>query len=149
MACLAQNRSGMSQFQQEELIWILPENCISCQPISFFLICFFGLCWIFIAACRLSLVGAGGGYSSWCLSLGAALVEERRLLGARAAVVVACELSSCGSHPPRALAQQLLCTGLVATGNLGSSGPGIEPMLLRWQVDSLPLSHQRSPQLDF
>ena len=44
-------------------------------------------------------------------------------------------LSSCDTRA------QLLC------GMWGPPGPGIEPMLLRWQADSLPLSHLGSPAL--
>ena len=42
----------------------------------------FWLCWVFVAACRLSLVAARGGYSSlWCSGFprGASLAEERKL----------------------------------------------------------------------
>ena len=50
-----------------------------------------------------------------CLCCGA------RVLGARASVVVACGLRSCGLWTSRAQAQQLWLTGLVAPRHVGSS----------------------------
>ena len=72
---------------------------------------YFWLCWVFIAAHRLSLVAASRGYSSlWCagFSLRWLLLCGARALGARASVVVARGLSSCGS---RALERRLSSCG--------------------------------------
>ena len=58
------------------------------------------LCWVLVAAHGLSLVAASGGYSSLrCagFSLRCLLCCGAQALGARASVVVACRLSSCGS----------------------------------------------------
>ena len=57
--------------------------------------------WVFVAVRGFSLVVASGGYSllqctgfsSWCLLL----LRRAQALGVQASVVVACELSSCGS----------------------------------------------------
>ena len=50
----------------------------------------------------------------------------------------------------RAQAQQLQHTGLIAPQHVGSSrNQESNPRLLHWQADSLPLSHQGSPKLDF
>ena len=63
----------------------------------------FWLCWVFVAACRLSPVAASWGYSSlWYI--GFSLVRwyggfsccRARALGMRASVVAARGLSSCG-----------------------------------------------------
>ena len=62
---------------------------------------YFWLHWVFIAACRLSLVAASGGYSLlWCVgfSLWWLLFCGAWALGTRASVVVALGLSSCSSQ---------------------------------------------------
>ena len=93
------------------------------QGFFFFLFSFFfWLHWVFVAAHRLSLVVASGGYSS----LRCAGFSQRWLLiaehagfsscGARASVVVACRLSSCGTRA------QLL------HGMWDLPGPGLEPV---------------------
>ena len=67
---------------------------------------YFWLCWVFVAARRLSLVAASGGYSLlWCAGFSCC---GARALGARASVVVARGLSSCGS---RALERRLSSCG--------------------------------------
>ena len=64
-------------------------------------ILFGGLQWVFIAACRLSLIAASRGYSlvALCGLLIAmtSLVAEHELQSVQASVVVACGLSHCGS----------------------------------------------------
>ena len=105
---------------------------------------FFWLCWVFVAACGLSLVAASGGYSSlrcvgssllWLLLLqstgprvcGLQQLQHAGLVvvvcgfqGTRASVVVAWDpqLWLAGS---REQAQQLWHTGLVAPRHVGSS----------------------------
>ena len=77
----------------------------------YFILFYFWLCWVFIAACGLSLVAASRGYSSlWCagFSLQWLLLLGAWALGAQASVVVACGLSSCGS---RALERRLSSCG--------------------------------------
>ena len=61
---------------------------------------YFWLCWVFIAACRLSLVAASGGYSSLqCSGFSLRWVLLLRSIGSRhtGSVVAVCRLSSCGS----------------------------------------------------
>ena len=61
------------------------------SPVLFFLILFiyFWLCWVFVAECRLSLVGTGWSYPRVCRLLIAVafLVVEHGLQGARVSVV--------------------------------------------------------------
>ena len=67
--------------------------------------------WVFVAAHRLSLLAASGGYSSWrcvCFSCGGFSYCGARALGAQASLVVARGLSSCGS---RALEHRLSSCG--------------------------------------
>ena len=68
---------------------------------KFILFIYFWLCQVFIAVHGLSLVVASRGYSSlWCKAshCGGFSCCRARALGARASVVVACGLSSCGSQ---------------------------------------------------
>lgn len=58
------------------------------------------MCLVFVAACRLSLVAASGGYSvavQDLLTAVTSLVVEHGLWGGRAALAVSCGLSSPGS----------------------------------------------------
>ena len=80
----------------------------------FFSFIYLWLRWVFVAACGLSLAAASGGYSllrctgfllRWLLLCGACA------LGARASVVVAHRLSSCGSW---ALERRLSSCGTLA-----------------------------------
>ena len=66
----------------------------------FIYLLFFWLGWVFIAACRLSLVAARGAILLWCVgfSLQWLLLLWTWALGTRASVVVAHGLSSCGSQ---------------------------------------------------
>ena len=67
----------------------------------FYLFVCFWLCWVFVAAHRLSLVATNGGYSSLqCVGFS---LRRRLLLWStgsrgRASVVAACRLSSCGTR---------------------------------------------------
>ena len=98
---------------------------------------FFWLHWVFIAACRLSLVAASGGTlccGAWASHCSGFSCCRARALGMRASVVVACGLSSCGS---RALELRLSNCGAQAyllRGMWDLPGPGLKP--LYWQVDS-------------
>ena len=77
----------------------------------FFYIIYFWLCWVLVAASRLSLVAAGGGYSSCSV-----------------------RASHCGgSCGPKA--QQLGHSGLVGLWHVGSSQTRDQ---LHWQADSFP-----------
>ena len=92
---------------------------------------YFWLCWVFVAACGLSLVVASGGYSCCCAQAshcGGFSCCGARALGTRASVVVAHGLSSCGS---RALERRLSSCGAWAQllrGMWDLPGPGLEPV---------------------
>ena len=81
-----------------------------------YLFIYFWLCWVFLAARRLSLVAASGGYSS--LRWAGFSLRWLLLLGARALGTWAQQLWLVGS---RAQAQQLWHTGFVAPWHMGSS----------------------------
>ena len=129
----------------EDFFLLLYEDfCASLSEIDlwFFkiiLFIYFWLNWVFAAAHRLSLVAMSGVYS---------LVVGHVLLFAVAsrAQTLACKgFSSCG---PQALEHRLNSCGAQAwllCGMWDLPGPGIEPCLLPWQADSLPLSHQGNP----
>ena len=80
----------------------------------------------------------------------ASLIAEHGLGGARTSVVVAHGPNSCSY---RALEHRLnTCSaqGLSCSPAYGIfPDQGLNPGLLRWQADSLPLSHQGSPRLLF
>ena len=92
---------------------------------------FLWLRWVLVAACRLSLVGVGGGYSSLrCMgfSCGGFSCCRAWALGVWASVVVERGLSSCGS---RALVRRLSSCGLWASllrGMWDLPGPGLKPV---------------------
>ena len=91
---------------------------------TFYLFIYFWLCWVFIAACGLSLVAASGGYSSlWCMGFSFWWLLLLWSTGSRHM-----GFSSCGTWAQqlwltgsRVQAQQLWCTGLVAPWHVGSS----------------------------
>ena len=67
----------------------------------YYFLIYFWLCWVSIAVRRLSLVAVSRGYSSLrcpSFSLRWILLLRTQALGARASVVVAHGLSSCGSR---------------------------------------------------
>ena len=82
------------------------------------------LCWVFIAACGLSLVAASGGYSSLrCMGCSLRWLLLLQSTGSRRV-----GFSSCGTWAQQlwlpgsgAQTQQLWCTGLVALWHVGSS----------------------------
>ena len=72
----------------------------------------YGWCWVFVAACGLSLVAMSGGYSSLrCADSSLRWLLLQRSTGSRRT-----GFSSCGTQ-----AQQLWRTGLVALRHVGSS----------------------------
>ena len=105
----------------------------------------FRLCWVFIAACGLSPRCGGRGYLSCSAraSHGAGCSCSQSTLRIKVgSVVVAARLEhrlgSCGT--------QLVCS--TACGIF--TDQGLNPYLLHWQADSLPLSRQgRSPVCGF
>ena len=99
-----------------------------------YLFIYFRLCWVFIAVCQLSLVAASRGYSS-LQRLGFSLMWL--LLWSTGSGV--CKASSC----------RLQSTGSVVVVH-GLSGifldQGLNPCLLHWQADSLPLEPAGKPR---
>ena len=102
---------------------------------------YFWLRWVFIAACRLSLVAVSGSYSLLpCVGFSLEWLLLLRSTGSRLAgsVVVPPRLQSTGSV-------------VVAPGLSCSAACGIfpdqdsNPCPLHWQADSSPLLHQGSP----
>ena len=80
------------------------------------------------------------------LLISVAFLAEHGLSGLWALVFVACRLSSCDSH---ALDHGLSSRGSGAWllwGMWDLPGSEIEPCVLHWQVDPLPLSHEGSPR---
>ena len=84
------------------LVWLCSKLFIWCHfsNILFYLFYFiFWLCWVFIAACGLSLVAASRGYSLlWCTGFSSLwlLLCWAPALGAQAPVAAARGLSNCG-----------------------------------------------------
>ena len=123
---------------------------------KFYLFIYFGLCRVFIVACRLSLVAASGGYSSLqCAGFSFWWLLLLRSTGSRRA-----GFSSCGSR-----AQQLWLTGSRAQAQQlwppaqllrDPPGPGLEPRVPcigRWILNhcttreapiQFVLNHERS-----
>ena len=89
---------------------------------------YFWLCWVFTAAQAPVWASLGGGFSC-CRTLA---------LGAWASVVVALRLENTGSA---AVVHGLRCSAACEI----FPDQGLNLCLLHWQTDSLPLSHQRSP----
>ena len=79
----------------------------------------------------------------------ASLVVELGLQGTRASVVVTCGLSTCMSQP---LEHRFSSRGTQASCSAACGvflSQGLNPCLLHWQADALPLSHWGSPPLLF
>ena len=74
----------------------------------------------------------------------ASLIVGHRLCGSRASIVAVCRLSNCTSWT---LEHRFSSygTGAYPTARGIVLDQGSKPCLLHWQVDSLPLSHHRSP----
>ena len=82
------------------VIYILPHKNIFLF-LNIYLFIYFWLCWVFVAACGLSLVAARGVYSSLrCVGFSLLWLLLLRSTGSstQASVVVARGLSSCGSR---------------------------------------------------
>ena len=96
-----------------------------CVCFFFKFLLFIWLCWVFVAARRLSLVAVSGGYSLLAVCglpiAVASLVLEHRFWGSWASIVVTCGLSSCWLLSSRAQTQQLWYMGLVVPWHVGSS----------------------------
>ena len=101
----------------------------------------FWLCWVFVAAQGLSLITVSGGYSLVgvlrLLIEVASLAVEHGLQGTRASVVAFPRLQSTGSI---VVAHGRSC--FTACGIFPDQG--LNPCLLHWQTDSLPLTHHGS-----
>ena len=117
---------------------------------------YFWLCWVFVGAHGLSLavVSGGGGLLSSCSTQASHCCGFSRC---RAGALGHSGFSSCGRQAQqlcllgsRTQAQQLCHTGLsCSTGYEIFPAQGWNLCLLRWQVDSLPRSHQGSPLIQF
>ena len=114
----------------------------TCDPFYFLKsFIYFWLLWVFVAACRLSLVEANGSHSSlWCMSFSLLWLLLLRSSGSRvqASVVAARGLSSCSSTWVGYQAHGLSCS--VARGIFPDQGSNRCP--LHWQADSYPLYQQ-------
>ena len=112
----------------------------------YFLLSFFTIVFIYLFLTVLSLHGSSLVVVHGLLLACCSLVVEHGLSGVEASVVVACGLRSCNSW---ALEHRLNC-GQWAWLLLGMWVlPELNSCLLHSQVDSLPLSHQRSPGHSF
>ena len=90
----------------------------------------FSLCWVFVAARRLSLVAASGGYSSlrcMCFSLQWLLLLQSTGSRCEGSVVVAHRLSSCGSWPLECRLSSCGARAQLFHGMWDLPGPGLEP----------------------
>ena len=131
---------------------------VSCIPIvlpfpeyyiNFIYLLIYWLCWVFVAAQAFALVAEWGLVPSCGCGLliaVASLVAEHWPWGPWASVVLARELSSCGSW---ALEHKLSGCDVwgnysVACGNFPDQGLNLS--LLLWQVDSYPLELSGKPQ---
>ena len=116
-------------YGQSKIVYFFSELCNFSQPLFFspqfiYLFIYFWLCWVFVAAHRLSLVAASGGYSLLrCTGFSLQWLLLLWSMGSRRT-----GFSSCSTQPQqlqlagsRAQAQQLGCTGLVAPRHVGSS----------------------------
>ena len=102
----------------------------------FFKFIYFGLHWVFTAACGLRLAAVSGGHSLLRCSGGA------QALGTQASATVV--------HGLRALAQQLRRQGSRCSKGCGLFlDQGLDLCSLYWQADSYLLYHQGSPLLAF
>ena len=120
--CLLQFLSLMScSFQH---IGLLPPWLIFFNKFIYFIYIYFWLHWVFVAACRLSLVVASGGYSSlWCTGFSLQWLLLLRRMGSKCT-----GFSSCGSW---ALERRLSSCGTWAQllhGMQDLPGPGLEPV---------------------
>ena len=109
------------------------------------LLIYFWLSWVFVAACRISLVAASGGYSSLrCVGFSLRRLLLLRTTGSRhtgfsswGSRALELRLSSCGSRAQ------------VLRGMWDPPGQGSNPCPLHWQADSQLLRHQGSPEQVF
>ena len=120
-----------------------------------FLICIYlfslRLCWVFVAACRLSLAVASGGYSvlpvPWLLIAMASLAVDRVLQGAQASVVAAPGLSSFSSRAPEYRLIRCGTRAQVPCSMWDLPRPGIEPVSLALQGGFLTTGPPGKPLL--
>ena len=97
----------------------------------FNLFIYFWLCWVFVAACRLPLVAASGGYSSLrCTGFSLRWLLLLRSMGSRHAssVVVAHGLNSCGTWALERRLSSCDARAQLLSGMWDPPGPGLEPV---------------------
>ena len=149
----------------EEIQWVL--NCPSCTPgiinappawwdllsklkkkNNFIYLFYFWLCWVFNAACGLSLCSVCLGYS-WLqcrlLIVVASLVAETGLEGIQASVVAAHGLSSCVSWAREHRLSSYGTQGQLLCSIWDLPEPGIEPVSPELAGRFLPLIYQGIP----
>ena len=101
--------------------------------VSVYFLVYFWLCWVLVAAHRLSLVVVSKGYSlvvvHGLLSAVASLVAEHGLEGTQTSVVAVCVLSNCGEW----LSCPLACKIFLDQGS--------NPSPLHWQVNFQQLEY--------
>ena len=137
-----QNKKKMTNYLYPEYIKKFHQSLIKIQKSIFIFLNTLKVLFLAILSLRscmgLSLVASSGGYSLisvlGLLIAVAALLVEYGLQGTRASVVAALGLNSCGS-------QALECW----LSPCGTRTYGLNPYLLHWQADSLPLSYMGSP----
>ena len=120
-------------------------SCTTAHPLFKKKVVYLWLCWVFVAARPFSVVVEQGDALVAVLGLSTAVLLRSTGFRCMGFVIVACS-------PPGA-ASQLHSTGSVfRERRLSCSATygifldqGSFPCLLHWQVDSLPLEHQRSP----
>ena len=120
------------------------------QKLNIYLFIFDGVGSSLLVCSEQKPLSSCGPWASHCsaglLIAVASLVVEHGLWGTRASIAVACGLNSCGSpvlqHSLSSCVRQTLLLG----GTWDLPRQGSNPCLLHWQVDSLPQSHQGSPQ---
>ena len=100
-------------------------------------LCYYWLCWVFVAACRLCLVAVRRGCSLGVRTshVVASLAMELGLVG----------ISGCGSRAPGRGLSSCGTRAQLACGRWKPPNQGSNPRPLNWQVDSQSLDHQGSP----
>ena len=100
---------------------------------------YFGLYWVFVAMCGLSLAAASGSYSSlWCSGF-----SLQGLLLVQNTGSMCTGFSGCRTRAPQLHIQAQLLHGM------WNPPEDLNPCPLHWQVDSYSPYHQGSPSAEF
>ena len=132
-----------------------PEETVFCVFFFWFIIHYFWLCWVFVAAWALLQLQRERRLSSCGFSLRwLLLLQSKGSQGSQALVAAEQAASSCDSQTGQearserlwSTAQQLWAHGFSCSSACGIlPGHRWNPCFLHWQADSLPQSHQGSP----